>query len=151
MSVLAAGVVELERERSEDGKSIRLSWMQPSPVQARGNIAGYQIDFIEATTGKGVRRRRQGDCQSAGCVLAAGQVGGCCLVGGDQTSAMISGLDPGKAYNVSVSAVNGAGKGKSWTFTVDGGELTYMTFTVDGMFAWFSADWVVLKFFFPQQ
>ena len=80
----------------------------------------YQIDFVEAEVEKGARRRRQDDCVRGECVLKAGQTRGCCLVDANQTSATISGLDPSKAYNVSVRAVNGVGLGEAQIFTVEG-------------------------------
>ena len=105
--------------RSDNG-DIVLSWKKPSPVQARGNLMGYQIDFAETEVGEGGRRRRQDNCPSDECVLKAGQTRGCCVVDANQTSATISGLDPSKGYNVSVRAINGAGLGEAQTFTVEG-------------------------------
>ena len=66
------------------------------------------------------QRRQLGDCSRDECVLKAGQTQGCCLVDADQTSATISGLDPSKAYNVSIRAVNGAGLGEAQMFIVEG-------------------------------
>ena len=96
--------------RSSSGDAITVTWKAPNPVESRGIITQYQIDFSEATGGSG-RRRRQG-CQAGGCALPAGATGGCCLVPSDQTSATISGLDPSRAYSVTVSAGNGAGQGE---------------------------------------
>ena len=96
--------------RSSSGDAITVTWRAPNPVESRGIITQYQIDFSEATGGSG-RRRRQG-CQTGGCALPAGATGGCCLVPSDQTSATISGLDPSKAYSVTVSAGNEAGQGE---------------------------------------
>ena len=104
--------------RSDNG-DIVLSWKKPNSVQARGNLTGYQIDFVEVG-GEGARRRRQDDCPQSECVLEAGQTRGCCLVDANQTSATISGLDSSKAYNVSIRAVNGAGLGEPQIFTVEG-------------------------------
>lgn len=107
-------------ERSDDGKSISLKWKKPSPVEVKGYISSYQIDFTEAAAGEGARQRRQDDCQRDGCMLEAGKTRGCCQVDKNQTSVTISGLEPSKAYNISVSVVNGAGKGRIRTLTVEG-------------------------------
>ena len=106
--------------RSDNG-DIVLLWETPSPMQARGIITSYQINFKEALTSDldGARQRRQDDCARDECVLKTGHTQGCCLVGAGQTSATISGLDPSMAYSVSVTAVNGAGLGEAQIFTVE--------------------------------
>lgn len=123
MCVAAADVVTLTSDpvlRSDRGDTISLSWQKPTPVEVKGYISGYQVDFIEAAAGGGSKRRRQDGCQTDGCMLKAGEVEGCCLVDKNQTSVTITGLDPSKAYNISVSIVNGAGKGRIQTVTVKG-------------------------------
>ena len=96
--------------RSRNGDAITVWWKAPNPVESRGIITQYQIDFSEATGGSG-RHRRQG-CQTGGCALPAGATGGCCQVPSDQTLATITGLDSSKAYSVTVSASNMAGQGE---------------------------------------
>ena len=123
LPVAEPGVVEVETlpTRSSSGDSLTLSWQQPDPVLARGTITGYRVDFTEAVVGEAGRRRRQaGDCQNGTCAVVAGESQGCCEVPADETSVTIVGLDPDKAYNVSVSAINGAGTGLTQTFTVEG-------------------------------
>ena len=83
-------------------------WERPNPVESRGIITHFQVDFSEAT-GDRIRRKRQNNCQSGGCALAPGDTGDCCVVPPEQTSVIISGLDPSQAYSVTVSAGNGAG------------------------------------------
>ena len=119
----AASVVVLEGDmplRSDNG-DIVLLWETPSPVQARGIITSYQINFEEDLTNNldGARQRRQDDCTRNVCMLRIGQIQGCCLVGAGQTSATISGLDSSVTYRVSVTAVNGAGLGEAQIFTVE--------------------------------
>ena len=123
LPVAEPGVVEVETPptRSSSGDSLTLSWQQPDPVLARGTVTGYRVDFTEAVVGEAGRRRRQaGDCQNGTCAVVAGESQGCCEVPADETSVTIVGLDPDKAYNVSVSAINSAGTGLTQTFTVEG-------------------------------
>lgn len=63
------------------------------------------------------------------CMLEAGKTRGCCVVDKDQTSVTITGLDPRKAYNISVSVVNGAGMGRIKTVTVEGKLIPHCTST----------------------
>lgn len=106
-------------KRSDNGDTILLSWEEPTPVEVKGVISSYQVDFMEVAAGEGSRRRRQ-ECQMGRCMLEAGQTEGCCVVDKDQTSVNITGLDPRRAYNISVSVVNGAGVGRIKTVTVEG-------------------------------
>ena len=103
-----------------DSGGVVVSWVKLSPVQARGIITAYQIDFTEVGAAGGVRRKRQENCMREQCVLEEGQTRGCCQVGADQSEATIAGLDSGKTYNVSVSAINGAGIGKNQSITIEG-------------------------------
>ena len=123
MCVAAADVVMLTSDpvRSDSGDTISLIWEEPSPVEVKGYISWYEVDFIEAAAGAGSRRRRrQGNCQVDSCMLEAMETGGCCQVDKNQTSVTITGLDPRKAYNISVSVVNGAGRGRIQMVTVEG-------------------------------
>ena len=123
--ITAASVVELagQPSRTEDG-DILLSWTKPSPVEARGIISEYVIEFAEIGGeeggAEGGRERRQQGCSRESCMLETGEREGCCLVDADQTSVTITGLDPDKDYNVSISAVNGAGVGDTENITVEG-------------------------------
>ena len=98
-------------ERSSSGRFMMVMWERPNPVESRGIITHFQVDFSEAN-GDSNRRKRQKICQTGDCALAPGDTGGCCSVPPDQTSVIIIGLDPSQAYTVTVSAGNGAGQGE---------------------------------------
>ena len=107
-------------ERSSSGRLMIVMWERPNPLESRGIITHFQVNFSEATVDSN-RRKRQEICQTGGCALASGDRGGCCVVPPDHTSVIITGLGPSQAYTVTVSAGNGAGLGeKSKPLTVQG-------------------------------
>ena len=108
-----------ENQRRSANGDILLSWEKPSPDEARGVVTSFEISFSESGAGEGGRRKRQ-ECPRDQCQLGGGQTSGCCRVGPDQTNVTISGLDPSKSYDVSVSVVNGVGVGEAQTFTIKG-------------------------------
>ena len=82
----------------------------------------FQIQFEEVGGGGGNeeegKQRRQDGCSQDSCELEAGKTGGCCEVGSDQTSVTITGADPSKSYDVSVTGVTGGGVGETAPITV---------------------------------
>ena len=112
-------VLKPEDQKRADNGDILLVWEKLCPVEARGIIRGYEIRFSETRTAEGGRRKRQ-ECPNDACSLGEGQSSGCCRVGADQTNVTISGLDPSRSYDVSVSVVNDAGVGETQTFTIEG-------------------------------
>ena len=124
LTVLAASAIELvnDKQTRNSNGDIILSWETPDPVEARGKIIEYRIEFREAGTNEegDTQRKRQNECPRGHCILREDETSSCCTVGPDKTTANITGLDPSKDYEVSVIVYNSAGAGETQTITIMG-------------------------------
>ena len=71
-----------------NGTAMNVSWVPLNLVEARGFVQSYIITYQQASTGS--RRKRQVQTQQ---------------VDGSASSAIVGGLQPGVAYEVTVSGV----------------------------------------------
>ena len=83
------------------GQEMTVSWTPLSLVEARGIIGNYTVSI---TIGGGGEVKRQ----NGGCTPDSSP----CTVDSDQSSVIVTGLDPRQSYNVSVAAGTGAGEGE---------------------------------------
>ena len=83
-----------------NGTAMNVSWVPLNLVEARGFVRGYNITYTQANSA-GTRRKRQAQTKQM------------VQVNGSASYAIVGGLQPGVAYNVTVSGMtiqNGPGE-----------------------------------------
>ncbi len=79
------------------GTVIRVEWVPLTLVQARGFIQFYVVSYEPNSN----RKRQGGGASTSGSVM----------VPGNQSTAVLDGLDPNLEYRITMAALNGAGTG----------------------------------------